>query len=427
MTQESAEVNGGHVIAPFDFGQNLEATPWNSRGWTFQERLLSRRLIAFADNEMVWYCRNMICREDMRDGDTGESIQRLQLLNLKARWFESNTKTSSGEDAHWVDGSVEVDRFGRTHLVRSGRFAEYAQVVSQYTGRKLTYRSDVLFAFEGLANIFERSLQTRFLFGLPECLFDVALLWRPAGQLQRRISEDAQHFPSWSWAGWEGRIRYEQPLVISRDDDGVMFRFERGSRGEEGVRPLLRWNIWNPEKSEAEPLNHNGRGIPLVNARWPREWEDNEFGNESIHLSSAPGLDTGLLHPHHLIFLTSSVDSFQLGTVIREVGDESLQGNGEIEYCQLFCIVDANGVLVGSVTLDNNTPTALAGQSLEFILFAETHRLGSDGDIEEFQDYIVMLAARLADSFVYERLGLGRVSKEAWRLADSRLKTIILG
>ena len=54
------------LIAPLG-AQNhqLDDSVWNIRAWTFQERLLSRRLIVFTYGQMIWHCRKMICREDM--------------------------------------------------------------------------------------------------------------------------------------------------------------------------------------------------------------------------------------------------------------------------------------------------------------------------------------------------------------------------
>ncbi len=49
----------------------------------------------------------------------------------------------------------------------------------------------------------------RFVSGLPSSFFDVALLWQPGGKIIRRVARDptkAHCLPSWSWAGWSGRV-----------------------------------------------------------------------------------------------------------------------------------------------------------------------------------------------------------------------------
>ncbi len=39
------------------WSSNIETTRWNTRGWTFQERLLSKRLLHFTERKVFWECR----------------------------------------------------------------------------------------------------------------------------------------------------------------------------------------------------------------------------------------------------------------------------------------------------------------------------------------------------------------------------------
>ena len=39
------------------WSSNIEESRWNSRGWTFQERLLSRRVLHFTGRKIFWECR----------------------------------------------------------------------------------------------------------------------------------------------------------------------------------------------------------------------------------------------------------------------------------------------------------------------------------------------------------------------------------
>jgi len=48
IKQDSVEVGPDiHFLTPIQVPQDLDATVWNARAWTFQERLLSRRLLIF--------------------------------------------------------------------------------------------------------------------------------------------------------------------------------------------------------------------------------------------------------------------------------------------------------------------------------------------------------------------------------------------
>lgn len=419
--QESAEIQDTHLLAPLSGGQNLESTPWNRRGWTFQERLLSRRIIAFADNELVWYCHAMTCREDSPSGDADDGIRPLQALTLEPSWF---TGSGAGRNTIWVDGSLETDRFGMTHLVRSGRFSEYVKAVQQYTHRQLTHGSDILNAFAGLSSIFQRSFQARSLFGLLEIVLDVSLLWRPDGQLKRRIC-GGEGFPSWSWAGWEGAVFYDKPLTIRRNGDGVITGYTASvqNQGEEGIRPLLRWHIWNADKRCFEPINGNrGRGFPVPKGGFPKEWDSNAFGGNKHPRQLLPegSVDLDLLRPYHLMFSTSSVKSFRLGPFMNQDGNERSQSR--------HVIWSADRIAAGAVTLDGPSTSNEDGhgQQREFIVLAEAHHLYKDGRVGEFEDCLVMLVVRL-DNGIYERRGLGHVSKPLWAAGEPEIKTVILG
>ena len=75
--------------------------------------------------------------------------------------------------------------------------------------------SDAIKALSGILQLFEYAYDDRKVWeGLPSVFWDAALLWRPAGPTKRRPSPltGGPEFPSWTWAGWEGRIHYPDPL-----------------------------------------------------------------------------------------------------------------------------------------------------------------------------------------------------------------------
>ncbi|KAK0715441.1 hypothetical protein B0H67DRAFT_447381, partial [Lasiosphaeris hirsuta] len=121
---------------------------WNTRGWTYQERLCSHRLLVFADQQVVYLCG-------------------------VAAWCE-DTVLETG-DGHMVD---------------------------EYTSRNLTFPGDILDAFTGGLTRFEQNCKRRegieleSLFGLP------AAAWKRRGLKWRHPSGVEVAFPSWSWMGW---------------------------------------------------------------------------------------------------------------------------------------------------------------------------------------------------------------------------------
>lgn len=43
---------------------NVEKARWNTRGWTLQERLLSKRVLHFTERKLFWECRATDCSEE---------------------------------------------------------------------------------------------------------------------------------------------------------------------------------------------------------------------------------------------------------------------------------------------------------------------------------------------------------------------------
>lgn len=282
----------------------------------------------------------MTCREDMDHGVEGNTHP-VDFLTLNPEWFEGNTVEATKPPAagfldggtnhaerRWADGCLEIDRFGRTHLVRSRRLAEYINAVEEYTHRQLTHNADIERAFLGLGNIFEASFKTRLVYGLLESVLDVTLLWRPRVPLGRRTC--SEHFPSWSCMGWEGAVQYAHPFHLERDKDGVIKSYEAAALGEEGIRPLLRYYTWDIEKRRWAPANVTGRGFPHPKKAFPEKWErsfpegrHNPAGENRPPrrpVVSEGFVNTNLLKPYHLMFSTKSRKSFRLGLAAKNVG-----------------------------------------------------------------------------------------------------------
>ena len=160
----------------------IRASKWNTRAWTFQERLLSKRCLIFTEGRVYFQCLSTGMSEDIFADRKGAGWS-LDLVNAPLQ-----TLRELGRRALWV----------------------YINCVPLYTARTLTKRKDILAAFNGVCNLMERTMQAPFIFGLPSSHFDMALLWESQSALKRRVpksdEERAEYggmqFPSWSWCGW---------------------------------------------------------------------------------------------------------------------------------------------------------------------------------------------------------------------------------
>lgn len=165
------------------FGK-LTTVPYNSRGWTFQEYMMSTRKLIVEAGVVSWECACSTEREDA-------------YLGLRRR----------------------VDADDVEHLMKGLHFLEYMSgFISSYNVRQLTYPEDALPGIMGLLTLLSR-VWGGFLYGLPEKFFDRSLGW--AAQKKQRIlhrrtcserkGEHTGHFqgmalPSWSWVGWHGAV-----------------------------------------------------------------------------------------------------------------------------------------------------------------------------------------------------------------------------
>ncbi|MCJ1315715.1 hypothetical protein MMC15_001035 [Xylographa vitiligo] len=425
LHQVAAEIKEDiSLIAPLaTTDHNVDASAWNARAWTFQERLLSRRLIVFTHGQIIWHCRKMICREDMTVEDSNVPYTRLQWLSLKPRYLGVDT----GRD--WIDGSVEITRHGATQLVRSATFAEYVKAVEQYTHRQMSYQSDILNASAGLMHIFSLCFKCKILFGLPEGVLDTALLWQPTQQLTRRVE-----FPSWSWSGWVGQVTYEKPFRITRGVDGKFMSFAQEACGEEGIRPLVRWHVWDRLSYRTVALNRNGLGFPIESAALPKEWENGPYSfDERGNGGSRPAPTVPTQFPkvstldQCLFFWASSSTSFRFGKAVMQESDQRYNAT---KPPRRYRLLDAESEVVGNVLLDGADDRWLARGRYEFIQMAEAQYSGLDSEVRDIEDcplYLVMLVEWDEQRNVACRLGLGRVQKTAWMLGGPKLKLVCLG
>ena len=149
---------------------------YDERGWTFQEQVLSRRILSFTGIGLKWRCQEVSAEE-----------QKLEVKRYTNNFIDSNIVRA---DTLWPC------------------LKKWDNLVFDYLRRRLTYEEDILRAFSGILESLSSSMLGGFLFGLPQQFFDAALLWVPKENLIRREDMKTARvktaLPSWSWAGWTG-------------------------------------------------------------------------------------------------------------------------------------------------------------------------------------------------------------------------------
>ena len=186
------------VMSPsFTELENSEYLVWNTRGWTFQEKVLSKRLLLFTDFQVYFRCSEAVWTEEIVM-ETGRLSKSIQSRPGKYRWAADRP------------AAVETPRLRMLKLVMPelnlddqwkylGKFPDYVAAVREYTHRSLSDPDDTLIAIDGVFRTL-RPDTGRFIRGLPEGYFLPSLLWYPEpGSIHRR---SLANMPSWTWAGW---------------------------------------------------------------------------------------------------------------------------------------------------------------------------------------------------------------------------------
>lgn len=170
--QEIEEVKLGLRLMVSHLAEDyISTSQWDSRAWTFQERMLSRRCLLFVNGRIYFQCRRTTFCEDISVPPTG-----------------------------WSLDSIDMP----TRIFREKPFVQFTSAVELYTRRELTNTGDILNAFEGVEEVLEKRLGSPIFYGALETQMDASLLWESSKMLRRR-----KGFPSWSWSGWIGEIQWK--------------------------------------------------------------------------------------------------------------------------------------------------------------------------------------------------------------------------
>lgn len=156
----------------------IRQTEWYNRGWVFQERMLSRRIIYYCRDQIHWQC---FCEDGSEQSSNTTPPAR-------RAWFSSS------------DSATETARlFGH-------------ELASDYSTCQLTFRKDNLIAIKGVCNKFSAHYGQRFHAGILDDETGQSLLWH-ASQSSMPLYPDF-HAPSWAWICRAGKPSYFIPPIL---------------------------------------------------------------------------------------------------------------------------------------------------------------------------------------------------------------------
>jgi hypothetical protein len=193
-----------------------------SRGWVFQERLLSGRTVYFSRNQLLWECGELYASEVFPSGGP---------------WDLEFRRPDSATPERLPDGiDLAVDGRFKHHYVRlrsraaiaataSGSQGDpmqdrdflyvWSSVVRHYSHGNLTFAKDRLVAISGVASQLSNSITSQdYVLGLWRDKLPLLLLWYVDGdEPPTAVQPQVYLGPTWSWASQQRPVEYWFPFL----------------------------------------------------------------------------------------------------------------------------------------------------------------------------------------------------------------------
>lgn len=352
QVQRSCIIRGRVIGNVLSFADTIvNGSVWNSRAWTYQERILSRRSLFITPAQAFFECEHRVsfCEE----------------TNYEA--YPTSRETALGFPGI-LGGSIRTN----TEV--------YAQAIEDFSGRRLTNAEDGIAAVQGILNVLEPRFRSKFIGGLPASEIDMALLWQPLSSIERRRNRLGDEvYPSWSWAGWTGAVHYSlgaEPISrVTWLDPTSSMEFTSDQYRQPRITPSVsKWIESGPEDLLYEEQSYYEKHNPSV--RFVHQIASEEERTQFEHLA----LGSNILH-----FFAWSADMLisNKHSVFGSIIDCGTDSAGQITHrlCSLI-VADANGFAVGVVHVPGKVAQSLTEDKHEFIALSRTRLMSDDSPID---------------------------------------------
>jgi heterokaryon incompatibility protein (HET) len=197
--------------------------PLDKRGWAFQEKLLSPRLLQFSELELIWTCQT----EPIQTVTKGV----VEYKKYNNDWIRLPPRVLN--DKRWS---------GRSWTALKQKIEMWTSIVTLYSQRRLTEPEDRLNALAGVASELAVLWKDEYIHGMWKSDIINFLAWDVSKPSRPERSSRA---PSWSWASLDGGvwfrmlwridvhiIAYEEPdrlslnCMLLQDDEDLLKWFK---------------------------------------------------------------------------------------------------------------------------------------------------------------------------------------------------------
>jgi hypothetical protein len=398
---------------------DVDFSPWNWRGWTYQERVLSRRLLIITKKQTYWVCQCDTWAESTLSEPVDGSIRHQGISKVKA-CSPPGRRYSFGQFA-----TVGAAGYDAEDLM----FATYDSLVREYTIRSMGDARDGINAIQGILNLVKDDGACRgvtFIHGLPVQSFDLALNWKAMkGSYGSSSMTDSNGLPSWSWASWfhdTGPGAYHDPVdfMDTSNIDGAIAWF---TLDQDGTSRLL--------LSRALGRSDVVCGLP----------------SDSDVLCPPSVPPTHIQQSGFYLHFLSTIAHFSLGRKIP--WEEDLRPTSQslpepIQPCvrhwatnHTVEILGSTGTCVGQIILSDSDYVRLLHGKLEFVFLAYAAGFDAMADAADFDDMLpsskhcsvvsCMLVRRDERTGFVKRISVGKVLRSVWEKAELKSEWIVLG
>jgi hypothetical protein len=322
--------------ASADADEELLQSTWSTRGWTYQEGVLSRRRLIFTESQVIFECSSIRLYENIpldlerfeSDGFVQNVVPSQPLLGLRQNW-DIGAKADVAiqvDETKWRARSRAISKQKRVEReerqqAREAKLVNLDGHIHRYCDRTLSFPEDSLNAFLGILRFSGRSSY----YGLElawrynKAIFVVSLLrWQrfmlrndlpgvPAVAADGKITTSANdatgvrisELPSWSWVGWNGKLclvgqqefinlRRTAPIIFSTLDGKPLVPQDIDSSGistYDDWSAHLSKRIWVQTPDVWSNVRYTAASFHVRNIELDRNKVDFEFQFESHSFS----------------------------------------------------------------------------------------------------------------------------------------------
>ena len=260
---DHAPSNSYFMMERYQWETQVVESPLNQRGWVFQERLLSPRILRFGNEQLLWECHEMSCSEIFPSGFPHHIENDLK---PKRSLFEPSPLTVKRLATIFDYFRLETYQESVNHFYRSKLYEQWWTSVSTCGAGLLTRPGDKLPALSGAAKEMRALPEDEYVAGLwrKDLLKQLLCSIEPKTAITRPSRYRA---PSWSWAAVDGQVRMTHPLLneidvsiaeINRSRD-LLCQQRRHGLPEWRAPPYQRFTLRGFPGNETRSVDDQGR------------------------------------------------------------------------------------------------------------------------------------------------------------------------